>query len=160
MSQFFVSSVSSTPQVPTSFVTDNGTVIPAGNVVNVNGGSGVQVIANPNGSNNMVINLTEIAPGYVQVTGVFGGTTYTVGATDYFISCDTTGGVVTIKLPNVPTSSRQFIVKDRTGNAAANNIIITTVGGAVTIDGNTSYTFTDAYESLEMLFNGSTYESF
>lgn len=57
MSQIYKSATGSTPSIPTSFVTDSGTVIPAANVVNVNGGSGVQVVANPTGSNNMVINV-------------------------------------------------------------------------------------------------------
>ena len=59
MSQFYqgVTAGSLPPVVPTSFVTDLGTVIPAANIVNVNGGNGVQVVANPNGSNNMVINV-------------------------------------------------------------------------------------------------------
>lgn len=45
------------PVVPTSFVTDNGTAIPAANIINVNGGTGVIVSANPNLSNNILITV-------------------------------------------------------------------------------------------------------
>jgi hypothetical protein len=160
MSQFYqgVTEGALPPTVPTSFVTDSGTVIPAAHVVNVNGGSGVQVIANPDGSNNMVIRLTEVLSSYVNVTSAM--SPYTVTATDYFISCDTSTGPITIRMPDSPTQYDQFIVKDRTGNAATNNVTVTTVGGAILIDGSTSYVFTDNYESLEMIFNGTSYESF
>jgi len=158
MSQFYVgvSAGSLPPSVPTSFVTDSGTVIPAANIVNINGGNGIQVVANPNGSNNLVINLTEIAPAYTNVTTG----TYVVTPTDYFISVDSSGGPVIIQLPDSPTSNRQFIIKDRLGQAFINDITITTVSGIATIDGLTSYTFSDNYESLEMLFHGTNYETF
>lgn len=161
MSQSGTSRVSSgglPPVVPTSFVTDSGTVIPAANIVNVNGGTGVQVIANPNGSNNMVINLTEVAPNYVNVTNAM--SPYTVTATDYFISVDATGGAVTINLPDSPTSNRQFIIKDRLGQAQNNNITVKSLTGASTVDGQANYVFNDNYESLECLFHGANYEGF
>lgn len=47
------------PIIPTSFVTDSGTAIPAANIINVNGGTGVTVSANPNLSNNIIITLSN-----------------------------------------------------------------------------------------------------
>lgn len=101
---------------------------------------------------------TSIASNYTNVTTAM--SPYTVTTTDYFISCDATAGPITIRLPNAPLTKREFVIKDRVGIANTNNIIVTTVGGVVTIDGNATYTFTDGYESLEMLFNGTTYETF
>ena len=160
MSQIHVpaSSEPPPPEVPTSFVTDSGTVVAALNIINVNGDPGVQVIANPNGSNNMLIKLDEVSPSYVNVTNAM--SPYTVLSTDYFISCDSSTGPITIRLLNSPTQYQQFIVKDRTGNAAASPVTVTTAGGVVTIDGSISQTFVDPYESLELLFNGVSYESF
>lgn len=99
-----------------------------------------------------------IALNYTNVTTAM--SPYTVLATDYFISCDATAGAITLRLPNAPTTKRELIIKDRVGIAATNPINITTVGGVVTIDGATTVTFTDNYESLEMLFNGTSYETF
>lgn len=102
---------------------------------------------------------TEVlALNYTNVTNAM--SPYTVLATDYFLSCDASSGPVTLNFPNAPTTNREFIIKDRLGIAATNPINITTVGGVVTIDGATTVTFTDNYESLEMLFNGTSYESF
>lgn len=100
----------------------------------------------------------DIAQNYTNVTTAM--SPYTVTATDYYISCDATAGPITIRLPNTTTSFREFVIKDRVGIAATNAISITTVGGAVTIDGATTYAFSDNYESLEMLFNGTSYETF
>lgn len=59
MSQFFISSTSGNlpPAVPTSFVTDSGTAIPAVNILNVKGGSGISTYADPNNSNNLFIKV-------------------------------------------------------------------------------------------------------
>ncbi len=161
MSQIYKPLTSGGPipgNIPTSFVTDNGTAVPAANILNVNGGPGVQVIANPNGSNNILINITEITPSYTSVN--FAMSPYTVTATDYFISVDATGGPITINLPDSPTSNKQFIVKDRLGQSQVNNITIKSLTGASTIDGQPNYMFVDNYESLECLFHSANYEIF
>lgn len=128
-----------------------GLITSTGNTINWTFGAGTI-----NGE--VVAPTQEIAINYTNVTNAM--SPYTVTATDYFISVDASAGPVTILLPNTTTSKREFVVKDRLGQGGTNNITITTVGGAVNIDGAATYVFTDNYESLEMLFNGSTYEIF
>lgn len=89
---------------------------------------------------------------------LIGASPYSALATDYYISCVSSGGAITIKLPNAPTTNRLFIIKDQSGNASVNNISITTVGGAVTIDGQTTYTIAGNYGAVQLLFNGTSYE--
>jgi len=106
---------------------------------------------------NGFFSITNFSPfNYTNVN--FAASPYTVLATDYFLSVDSSGGAITIRLPNAPTQYRRFIIKDRTGNASTNNITYTTVGGAVLIDGATSKTITGNYGAVELLFNGTSYE--
>ncbi len=159
MSQIFKSSQSSPPPptVATSFVTDDGTVNAAANIININGGPGIEVIADPNLSNNILISLSQTAPAYTNVTGPI---TYVVTDTDYFISVDYFLGSVVIQLPNTTTQYRIFTVKDRIGDASDPDfsISITTVGGVVLIDGVTVYEFDEDFESTDILWNGTSYE--
>jgi hypothetical protein len=106
----------------------------------------------------LTVNSTEaqFMTNYTSVA--FGASPYTALATDYYISCVSSGGAITIKLPNAPTTNRLFIIKDKSGNASVDNISITTVGGAVTIDGETTYTIAGNYGSITLLFNGVSYE--
>lgn len=85
---------------------------------------------------------------------------YVVGATDEYISVDSSAGAITVQLPNAPATGRVYYIKDQKGSAATHNITITTVGGVVTIDGGTSFVMNTAYESASVIFNGTSYEVF
>jgi hypothetical protein len=85
---------------------------------------------------------------------------YTVLASDEFIAVNTSGGVVTLLLPNAPATGRVIYIKDSNGTSATSNISVTTVGGTVTIDGQTTYTMKINYFSLNVIFDGTGYEVF
>jgi len=110
-----------------------------------------------------------VGPGTITITNTGGsGFTYTnVNTTPYialpgdqYLGVDCSGGIITVQLPNAPASGRVFAVKDRTGSSLANNITVTTVGGAVLIDGATTYVINSAYQAIELLFDGVTYQVF
>ncbi len=85
-------------------------------------------------------------------------TPYSAIATDFYISCDVSAGVITVRLPNAPVTGRSFVIKDKVGLAANSNITVTTVGGAVTIDGATTFVMNTAYQATNLVFNGTSYE--
>ncbi len=106
---------------------------------------------------NGFVSITNFSPfHYVQISTA--NSPYTATATDLYISCDSTAGPIKILLPNTPTTYREFIIKDRTGQSSLNNISVTTPGGSVTIDGETTYTLADNRSSIQLIFNGTNYE--
>ncbi len=120
----------------------------------ITAGTGITVTP---GANSITISST----GTTTLTYTNVNTTpYVVLATDEYLSVDCSGGVITIQLPNAATLGRTFIIKDRTGSANSNTITVTTVGGAVNIDGATSYSMNTQYAAIELIGNGSTYEIF
>jgi hypothetical protein len=81
---------------------------------------------------------------------------------DHYIGVDTSGGAITINLPDGTSSvnanqDQSFIIKDVSGDAGTNPITITTVGGTVTIDGATSKLINVAYGALTIKFDGTNY---
>jgi len=121
----------------------------AGNNITITNGAGSITIAANGGS--QVVNYTGVN---------HAASPYTVLSTDYYISADVTAGVISILLPNAPATGRTFVVKDKVGLAATSNITVTTVGGAVNIDGATSFVMNTAYEAINLIFNGTSYEIF
>jgi hypothetical protein len=97
---------------------------------------------------------TSTLPLYTDVSS----TPYTVTATDQYLSVDTTALTITVELPNAPTTRRLFTVKDRIGAAGTRNITVTTAGGAVTIDGAATYVMNTNFQSINLIFNGTSYE--
>ena len=99
----------------------------------------------------------SLAGGIVYNLKPVSGPIYAITSSDYVISVDSSGGPVTIELPNGPTAGRAFIIKDSTGSAAINNITIITVSGMVLVDGAASFVMNTIYESTTVIFNGTSY---
>jgi|SRR5579859_7233265 len=119
-------------------------------------GTGISI---SNGAGSITISATGTTT--LTVTSVnHAASPYTVLTTDEFLAVDVTAGVVSILLPNAPATGRVFYIKDSKGLAATSNITVTTVGGAVNIDGATSFVMNTAYESISVIFDGSAYEVF
>lgn len=143
--------------VASSFLADDtNSAVPAAGVLTVTGAGGITTSASGstltiNGSGEQVITITSLTSA---------SSPYTVLSSDYYLSCDVSGGVLTINLPNAPTTGKVYIVKDSGGDANTNNITVTTVGGVVTIDGATSRVISTDYAALQFVFNGTSYEVF
>jgi hypothetical protein len=133
------------------FHTDSGDAVPIGGVLNINGGKGIFVSG---AGNTITVASTGIFFTYINVNM----SPYTVLTDDVYLSVDSTGGAITILLPDAAFLGEPYIIKDRTGTAAVNNIIVTTVSGTDTIDGVTSFIMDSAYQSISLVGNGTSYE--
>lgn len=96
---------------------------------------------------------------FLTITPInFASSPYTVLTADQYLSVDTSGGAITVNLPNTTTTGRVVYIKDATGNAATNNITITTTGGVVNLDGATSFVISNSYGMIAVIWNGVSYE--
>lgn len=122
----------------------------------ITAGSGITIV---NGAGSITISTAGAdLLNYTQVTNAM--SPYVVLTTDEYLGVNTSGGGVTILLPNAPSTGRVFYIKDRNGTANTNNIGVTTVGGVVLIDAAATYTINTSYEAIQVIFNGSAYEVF
>jgi len=134
-----------------SFETDSGAATPVLGVLNIIGGKGITTSGT---SNTVTVSSTGIFFTYVDVNM----SPYFVLEDDVYLSVDSSGGPITLLFPDAAFTGEPYIVKDRTGNAAANNISITTVSGIDTIDGVTFFVMDSAYQSVSLIGNGTSYE--
>lgn len=133
-----------------------GAVSPLAGNINIVG-DGITIFGSGNpGTHTITLSTTGVTIfTYTNVTS----TPYVVLTTDDYLSVDTSVAR-TIQLPNAPGTGRVFYVKDRSGTAGTNNITVTTVGGAVTIDGATSFVMNTNFESINVIFGVAGYEVF
>lgn len=138
----------------TTYTCDAGSAVPVANILTVVGSGGITTSGA--GSTITIVGTSEQIIPVTALTNL--SSPYIVLTTDYYMTCNVSGGVLTIRLPNAPTTGRVYVVKDAGGNAATNNITVTTVGGVVNIDGATTFVMNTAYQSASFLFNGATWE--
>ena len=140
----------------TSALTDGQIVIGASGLApaaaNITAGTGIGITNGPN-----TITISNTGGSALTYTNV-NTTPYVVLPSDQYLGVDCSGGVITIQLPNAPSTGRVFVIKDRTGSSRSNNITVTTVGGAVLIDGATTYVMNSAFQAISLIFDGTTYQ--
>jgi len=91
-------------------------------------------------------------------TIAIGDSPYAVLDTDHYIGVDSSGGAVIIDLPTTATGAkdgRELIIKDESGDAAANPITIQIAGGAL-IDSAASLALSADHAATTMVANGLT----
>jgi len=138
--------------VVASIATDSGTATPSGNSFTITGTQGITTSAS-----GAIVTIT--GEQLLTVTAIDDtDSPYDVLTTDHYLSCDVSGGILTVRMPNAPSTGKVFIVKDSGGDAATNNITVTTVGGVVTIDGATTFVMNTDFEAANFIFNGTSYE--
>jgi hypothetical protein len=120
---------------------------------NLTAGPGIAIT---NAANSTTISATGTTT--LTVTPVnFAASPYTVLGTDEFLAVQSSGGAITIRLPNAPATGRVYTIKDSTGNASTNNISVTTVGGVVLIDAAATYIMSSNYQAINVNFTGAAY---
>lgn len=82
-------------------------------------------------------------------------TTYLVVSADQFIPVDSTSNTVTLTLPASPATGEWHIIADISGSAPTFNIIIN--GNGKNIVGSSTFTITNAFNSIQVAYNGTNW---
>lgn len=105
--------------------------------------------------NNHIPSIGMIKENLANNGVVVTGSTYTAATSAKIVSITASGS--TISLPANPDNWTEFIIKDSSGDAGANNITVNVVGGSNTIDGLGADTIQENYASARYMFNGIEY---
>ena len=126
-----------------------GAVGPTANNINVVGDGTTVTVAGNAGTSTLTIS-TITGGQVVNVTPI--STTYTTLSTDYVIAA-TTSSSYTVSLIASPATGRSYRIKDVSGTAGTNNLVIS--GNGANIDGAATYTINQNYGSIDVTFTGS-----
>ena len=143
MSQYNRTAEGGDPSVPTSFVTDDGTAVPTANTLNVLGrdtnednANGIQTVADPNGGDDLYVELTNRVYGTASVTGAV------------------TGDIITFDL-GASSAVYRFILHVTGRDTSTNDAVGYTILGSVKTDGATATVietpFQDADEDTALI---------
>ena len=124
---------------PTSTAADDGgatTIVPTGQTV----GAWLRLASNTSPS----------------VTILTTGSSYTLTTSNYVLVVrKSVGSATTVNLPALPGMGQTYVIKDGKGDAATNNITISSPGPQ--IDGASSFIMAVNYESITVIFDGSNW---
>lgn len=98
--------------------------------------------------------------GYLSTKGILNAiatktSNYTLGANDYFINANASGGALTITLPPAASHSGRVYVVKKTDSST--NAVTIDGDASETIDGRTTYKLTRQYDALIFQSNGSAW---
>ena len=113
-------------------------------------------LATNNGTSYLLPNGTNWSQAIFVYNGVVvtANTTFTAGQTMLVVN-KTTGSATTISMPTAPVPWLPYIIKDGKGDAATNNITITSTTG--TFDGATTLVMSTNYQAITVVYNGTNW---
>ncbi len=101
--------------------------------------------------------VVNTGSGRVVKTATKNSSPYTTQDTDYALFLNTTSAIFNLSLLASPVTGATYRIKDYTGNAATNNIVISPIGK--TINGSASVVINTNYGSLDVIYNGSEWST-
>ncbi|MBS0625610.1 MAG: hypothetical protein JSS32_06135, partial [Verrucomicrobia bacterium] len=147
----------------------NGFIMPTISYASVlySGGATTTIAGAAPGASGTVLtsNGVGVAPSFQPAAGgastqtinnISSSGTFSVSTSYSYYSVDSGSGAITLKFPNTTTGGQSWVIKDRTGNTALNNIIITTVSGTVTFDGETTFNLINPFGSVNIVYNSTS----
>jgi len=151
MSQAGIASITkAVPSIPTSFVTDNGTAVPAGNVLDVNGGPGVTTF----GSGNQIL-IDVVTTGFTWNIVTSANNTVQIVKENGYI-CNGVSNVIFL-LPPTPSVGDTFKILRNSANfqITQNASQQIRVGSQITTATTGTLTSNNAGDAVEVVYIGS-----